>query len=831
MAAGTVGYSDTRGNKDYTSMIASQIGRRLKEASNMASNERAYAAGKAEAGGTSLEEAGIGKGYFFGRALCSRFGGDRIARTKGRMGMGGAVTNPATNYKERFRGGFDYNVTNQSITDVAPLSNALVTGLRGVEEGLSDVAGAIQRQGTVLNQLSQSQADMAKATMFNGYLFAMFQSQQKRSQGRASLRREERSIERGASSRRIGGASFGGAGGGRGMINVTGGKAGGGGAGLLGGLTGLNAASFGIDQGIRSVAKKGTTTGKAIRAGQTGLRAGLSNPIKGAKSFGKLVGKNLNKVSQNVAKMFKIRPNAVKSALKIADKGKGVAAAADGLGVAKNVQTMDPFMDLIGDKEFTKGIGEGADGIKLRKEINEIAMQSKSQRELDQIRQFAEFGVDDPGVIMEVRATPVGDSAALAKNVTPEQAANLAPYRMASAQDAGVKAVDIAGDQLVKKGMKQGLRRGGALTRMLVKKFGAAGVRSGLKKIPIIAGLAGVAFGIQRALEGDFLGAGLEITSGMLGATGVGGGLGLGIDGFLLARDLGMTPMAEGGIVKGRRGLGLPMMLGNRLPSVVGEGGSDEAVLPLNKKTFLNFGLGFMDAIKDKKSDYAKITGMGVFSGIGDAASGGLFENIGGGISNIIDGVKDMFGNFKDNFKETFNNLKESLGNTFNNLKQQFGEKFSNFKDSLVSKYNNFKDSVGNKINNVKQWWNKDSSDGSMIDNARFGVKKFINRAFGKDDAKNMKEYNPTEGVTYGSLPSDYKEQEAKYFQTGMYTPNVENSGINVIPGNTTGHTVITNNYYGGGSGGGETETGEGNPSMSDLGFEGLVTNYALATK
>ena len=44
MAAGTVGYSDTRGNKDYTSMIASQIGRRLKEASDMASNERAYAA-------------------------------------------------------------------------------------------------------------------------------------------------------------------------------------------------------------------------------------------------------------------------------------------------------------------------------------------------------------------------------------------------------------------------------------------------------------------------------------------------------------------------------------------------------------------------------------------------------------------------------------------------------------------------------------------------------------------------------------------------------------------------------------------------------------------
>ena len=145
-----------------------------------------------------------------------------------------------------------------------------------------------------------------------------------------------------------------------------------------------------------------------------------------------------------------------------------------------------------------------------------------------------------------------------------------------------------------------------------------------------------------------------------------------------------------------------------------------------------------------------------------------------------------------------------------------------------MNKYNNFKDSVGNKINNVKQWWNKDTSDGSMVDNARVGIKNWWNKAFGKKDA-NVE--NGNVNVVHGTLPSNYKEEEAKYFQTGMYTPNVENSGINVVPGNMTGHTVITNNYYGGGSGGGETETGEGNPSMSDLGFEGLVTNYALATK
>ena len=828
MAAGTVGYTDTRGSKDYTSIIASQIGRRLKEASNMASNERAFASQKAEDGGTSLEEAGIGKGYFFKRALGSRFGGDKIARTKGRMGMGGAGNNPATSYKERFRGGFDYNVTNQSITDVAPLSNALVVGLRGVEEGLSDVAGAIQRQGTVLNQLTRSQADMAKATMFNGYLFAMFQSQQKRSQGRASLRREERSIERGASNRRIGGASFGGAGGGRGMINVTGGKSGGG-AGLLGGLTALDAANFGIGQSVRSASKKATISGKAIQAGQTGIRAGIANPVKAAKTFSSSVGKNLGKVSQNVARFFKIPATAVKSAIKTVNKGK---VAADALPIIKRPgQSVDAMDALLGDKEF---MGRFISGNKnLQKEMQEIALKSADLRELDIMRKYFEVTGDDlaaGGVTMSIRSTPIGESAALAKNLTPEQAAKLAPYRMASAQDAGLKAADIASDQLVKKGMKQGLKRGGAVTRMLVKKFGAAGVRSGLKKIPILAGLAGVAFGIQRALEGDFLGAGLEVTSGLLGATGVGGGFGLGIDGFLLAGDLGMTPMAEGGIVKGMRGKGLPMMLGGLggTRALVGEGGSDEAVLPLNKKTFLSFGLGFIDAIKAKQSDFVKNLGMGVFSGIGDAARGGLFEGIGTGIQNLVDNFKDISGNIKDRFI----NFKNSLTNTLSNIKDRTG--------NLLQKINPFKkDEQGNNMfqrvgSNVKNWWNKDSSDGSVVDNARFNVQKFINRRIlGKNDTKYMQGYNPTPGVTYGSLPSDYKEQEAKLFQSAMYQPTVSNdSGVNLIPGSIVGNTYITNNYNGGGGQGGAGD-GDGNADISDLGsgFNEMVGAFALGTK
>ena len=83
MAAGTVGYEDTRGSKDYLGMIASQIKNRVTEASDMANDERQFAEKQAEDGDTSLDEAGIGRGYFFGRALGSRFGGDAVARTRG----------------------------------------------------------------------------------------------------------------------------------------------------------------------------------------------------------------------------------------------------------------------------------------------------------------------------------------------------------------------------------------------------------------------------------------------------------------------------------------------------------------------------------------------------------------------------------------------------------------------------------------------------------------------------------------------------------------------------------------------------------------------------
>ena len=800
MAAGTVGYTDTRGNKDYTSIIASQIGKRLKEASDMAADERAFASKKAEEGGTSLEEAGIGKGHFLKRALGSRFGGDKIARTKGRMGMGGAGTNPASNYKQRFRGGFDYNVTNEAITDVAPLSNALVVGLRGVEQGLGDVSQAIQRQGTILDQLSRSQADMAKATMFNGYLFAMFQSQQKQKAGRESLRREERSLE---GRRRSSGRS----GSNRNMINVTPKGRGGGFGGGVAGLDGIKSAFAGtlnVAQTAQLANRIAPATGKVAKSLAT---TGKITTEKGLQTASKLITGDV--LDEKALKAIDDIIPGVGAVSKIFSgdsmRGAALAASSDELiahGLGKASKSMSPQAEKLLNELMYGDLGktaikqgdaaelfavlskEGFNGPMSTDEVLDLMKQGMGPKEYEKLMNGVFKGADKP----------------IAKQLT-----------------------GTVAEQVTKQASKQAAK---ATAKTTAKSIG----KSIWKKVPLIGALAGIGFGIQRAVQGDLLGAGLEITSGMLGMVpGLGSGIGLGIDGFLLARDLGMMPMAKGGIVKGVRGKGLPMMLGGLggTRALVGEGGSDEAVLPLNKKTFLSFGLGFIDAIKAKQSDFVKNLGMGVFSGIGDAARGGLFEGIGTGIQNLVDNFKDISGNIKDRFI----NFKNSLTNTLSNIKDRTG--------NLLQKINPFKkDEQGNNMfqrvgSNVKNWWNKDSSDGSVVDNARFNVQKFINRRIlGKNDTKYMQGYNPTPGVTYGSLPSDYKEQEAKLFQSAMYQPTVSNdSGVNLIPGSIVGNTYITNNYNGGGGQGGGSD--DGNADISDLGsgFNEMVGAFALGTK
>ena len=124
---------------DLTTSIAKQIIGRVQQSSAMAADERAYAEAMAEAGGTSLDEAGIGRGYFFRRALGSRFGGDAVARTRGRFEKNPPKgRDPRGNVGSRFRGGFDYR---SSFSPSSPINSSPITPLLGGGGGPAGLLG------------------------------------------------------------------------------------------------------------------------------------------------------------------------------------------------------------------------------------------------------------------------------------------------------------------------------------------------------------------------------------------------------------------------------------------------------------------------------------------------------------------------------------------------------------------------------------------------------------------------------------------------------------------------------------------------------------------
>ena len=547
MASGTVGYTDTRGNRDYTSIIANQIGKRLKEASDMASDERGYAEQKADDGGTSLSEAGIGRGYFFKRALGSRFGGDAIARTRGRMGAQGAGKNPAATYKQRFRGGFDYKVTNEVLTDTAPLTGALATGLRGVESGLDQVSSAIERQDKTLRSLARSQVDMAKAIMFNGYLFQMFATEQKRERERRSARREERSIEGGQVDQLSG----------RGMINITPPGGSGGGGGFKSTLDLGDVARRGLKRALPQGAKASTTAAKAL--------------------YGPKQASQIKKGASIASKGLDIGNVAVRGNSFMRPITKGMVNMGTKMGGVNTVTNLlrgtEKFVGPGFAKTITKAFGEGGKGIENVKtlaktlvtanaimgpvSVLEHAMPKITGDHIGSISTVAKSGgktkkLADTGTVIAGGAknldlvTQSSDLMSAAKTADTVTDGVSTAKTLATAADAGAR------PNMLKRfifGTKpKGLVKGSKLTKMLIKN--PAG-KMFLKKLPLIGAVAGTIFAAQRLMEGDFLGAGLELGSGILGAVGA-APASLALDGFLLARDFGAVPFKKGGITTER---------------------------------------------------------------------------------------------------------------------------------------------------------------------------------------------------------------------------------------------------------------------------------------
>lgn len=139
------------------------------------------------------------------------------------------------------------------------------------------------------------------------------------------------------------------------------------------------------------------------------------------------------------------------------------------------------------------------------------------------------------------------------------------------------------------------------MTKGTGKAFQKAGLKAGLKKIPLLGLGVGAFFAAQRAMKGDMIGAGLELASGAASLVpGAGTAASIGVDGVLAARDAGVVPFATGGMVT-KPTLG-----------IVGEGKDPELITPWNKKTFEMMNKARLDAIQKNKNKFADVQAEGL---------------------------------------------------------------------------------------------------------------------------------------------------------------------------------------------------------------------------
>ena len=194
----------------------------------------------------------------------------------------------------------------------------------------------------------------------------------------------------------------------------------------------------------------------------------------------------------------------------------------------------------------------------------------------------------------------------------------------------GLKGLKGLGGKLLGKGAAKGATKG------LLK----GGLKMGIKKIPFLGLGAAALFAGQRALAGDFAGAGMELASG--GASmipGFGTAASLGIDAALMARDASMPSMSGGGLTSGPKTGYLSMMHGTELTLSgtksretvkIGEGLGEGMFLnrKKHKKDFAKFAAEGMTQYYDKESGWDKFVRKfkEVVSSIGTFISDALYN-------------------------------------------------------------------------------------------------------------------------------------------------------------------------------------------------------------
>jgi hypothetical protein len=149
-----------------------------------------------------------------------------------------------------------------------------------------------------------------------------------------------------------------------------------------------------------------------------------------------------------------------------------------------------------------------------------------------------------------------------------------------------------------------GARMGAKLGAKSVGKVAGSAIAKSLgKKIPLVGLGLGAIFAAQRAMQGDFVGAGLELASGAASTVpGIGTAGSIGIDAALAARDF--AGMETGGITTKERIV------------KTSEGNKPEGWFPLSgtrgKQTFRMFGEGILEAQRRNKNEYGKLQAEGL---------------------------------------------------------------------------------------------------------------------------------------------------------------------------------------------------------------------------
>jgi murein DD-endopeptidase MepM/ murein hydrolase activator NlpD len=439
MAAGNVGYTDTRSfSGSLLGDIASAIKNRTKNAALMARQERAYAEEQAEKQDTSLSEAGIGKGYFFRRALGSTFGGDRIARTRGLFEKDPPMgRDPLGSIESRFRGGFDYGI---ETPDAPKAVTSSPSRSRGGTARPSTTAGGSGKDG-VPTEKNPLQVTNTRLTV--GML--------------STFQRLERQLAN---------------------------------------ITSFVGTGGGSPQAVYALENQKMLLG-SVFSKTTNMINAISKSIGNQTDAIKKVAKDESN---------KLKQDAIDAASKSEESG------AEG----QNAKANNAIVKALNKAKQARS-ALSAPGSRLKDIFGPASGMAK--------------GLRNPRAAMRLarmRAKRVFGKS-LAKGVTG-------------------RAFGRVGKIIAKNTLKK------AAAKTAIKGVG----KMAIKKVPILGAVAGVAFGIERAMKGDWLGAIGEVASGTASIfPGVGTAISTGIDAALMAKDMNEamnqeTPaFNEGGVIKG----------------------------------------------------------------------------------------------------------------------------------------------------------------------------------------------------------------------------------------------------------------------------------------